>query len=472
VLSDMQEQDLFKDYEIKSWEINAKTGKILGIAAALHLFALLIVGQLDLLQTKACDSPYVGKVCQVLDTAYVGSILFGTDTNFVSEPYAKTEISDGDDITFVDVSGEQPKFTYPDGYFASSETDQTTLDDAALVSSGGFPNTMGAIPGITDSSGNPFGMSPQVLPKTNNNPVTGTLPTTPYSVGGANPTIIKPGKTRPFYPKGIPTGKVKTYHSPGNLPDFNDDSKTTVADVNKTTGTGKKATDNTTGKTANKTEDKTKTTTTANNLTGEEGKDGINTKPFKDLGIKYVDAIQKKDIDINAPFVIQIAAKVGADGKLVNPTIVDKPQGDPKLIEVAKDAVSAFSDSRLLKVLYDGGARSIQITFAQDKDNLQAILKTDMGKEQSARSLQSAVNLALTFKAPKEGSDEAFLMNQDHLKFDAVGKFFIINFVMPNSAKSEMIEKNLKGLKEELEKKSQPNSGSAMNTAHDRHLGE
>jgi hypothetical protein len=109
----MQEQDkeIFQDYEIKNWNLSPRIYKIIGAAAAFHLLTLLVLGQTNLLTTKGCDSPFVSTVCQVLDTVYVGSALFGTDTTFDSRDYVKTELEDAD-ITFVDVSGQTPPLKY------------------------------------------------------------------------------------------------------------------------------------------------------------------------------------------------------------------------------------------------------------------------------------------------------------------------------------------------------------------------
>ena len=43
---------------------------------------------------KGCESPLVGRVCDVLDTVYVSSMLFGTDRDYVDAVYDKTELGD------------------------------------------------------------------------------------------------------------------------------------------------------------------------------------------------------------------------------------------------------------------------------------------------------------------------------------------------------------------------------------------
>src|SRR6476619_520594 len=103
--ADSHNGDLFHDYEIKSWEITPRVYKIIAVSAVLNLIALLIFGQTSLLTMKGCDSPLVSRVCQVLDTVYVGSVVCGTERDYIDAAYDRTSLADAD-ITFVDVSNE------------------------------------------------------------------------------------------------------------------------------------------------------------------------------------------------------------------------------------------------------------------------------------------------------------------------------------------------------------------------------
>jgi hypothetical protein len=62
----------------------------------------------------------------------------------------------------------------------------------------------------------------------------------------------------------------------------------------------------------------------------------------------------------------------------------------------------------------------------------------------------------------KEGSDEANLMSRAQLATDK--NFLIINFLISNEEKTQLIEKNLRSLEEKL-KKNQTNGGLAENKA-------
>jgi hypothetical protein len=195
-----------------------------------------------------------------------------------------------------------------------------------------------------------------------------------------------------------------------------------------------------------------------NTNVSEEDKNKFNQKPLKDFGKVYGAQILDKAIDINAPFTIEVIGKLDEDGKLINPVMQAKSGSDPKMTEVAKKAIEAFIDSKLLRPIYEAGGRDVKITFAQNQDNLQAIIQTQAKNETDAKRLYNGVNIAISLaKTLRKGSDEAILMEKTQLSTQ--GKVFTINFLIPNDEKNQMIEKSLKNLKQELEQqKTQPNS--------------
>lgn len=449
----MQEKELFQEYELKSWELSPRIYKILGIAAALHLFGFIILGQVDLLGTKACDSPYVGKVCQVLDAAYMSSVLLGTDTEFSSRDYDKTEIDEAD-VTWVDVSQQ---FSYPPGYFSVSNPAPEMIDPTLMPidPTTGMPSTtIPGFPGITTSPQTLDPNQPAILPTPNPNAVQGTIPDSPFTIGGgSNPTIprsIPTRRTQKFPVTRIP--KIKN-ESPNTLPQGIDPNKVTAANTDKNGN-----------KTANK-EDKTKTDTPK-----KDEQKLFNKKPLEDFGTKYGEAILKNEVDINAPFTIEVTAKLDETGKLLKPVMNVKPGSDEKMTEVAKEAILAFGDSQLLLMLYNAvtqnepGSPTIRITFAQDADNLQANIQVEAKSENKAKQIQSGLNFLLQLNKLKEGSDEKVLMDKAVLGTN--GKNFVINFLISNEEKAPMIKKNLEKLQEKL-KNEKPNSGVAENVNKD-----
>ncbi|MGI9035905.1 MAG: hypothetical protein ACR2GD_07690 [Pyrinomonadaceae bacterium] len=436
----MYNKELFEDYEITGWQISPKTYKFLGIAAALNLFAILILSQFNLLQTKACDSPYIGKVCEVLDVVSLGSTLAETDTGFTDKDYNPTKIEEGD-ITYIDVSGQEPPFTYPEGYFTVANPQNET---AALPTTdfGGFPaNGMTNNPPPLDLN------TPQVLPTPNEKVAKQPLPDSPFDFGDAMKT--PPLKTRVPNYKPLPAKRAPIKNtSPSKLP------ASLGAETAGNSNAANSNSSNTIAKNGNAANANNSNQTAAAN---DDQKDLFNQKPLKDFGDKWGDSILKKDVDINAPFTIEVIGKLDENGKIINAQMKTTPDSDPKMSEVAKEAIAAFIDSELLRTLYNAGGRDVKITFSQNKDNLQAIIQTQAKDESVAKSMYNFVNLAMGFvKMTKKDSDEAKLMEKTQLA--TAGKIFTINFLISNEEKTQLIEKSLRSL---AEKKAQSNNATA-----------
>src|SRR5436305_9097404 len=180
VAEPLHEGDLFYHYELPNWQPGPRIYKILGISAVANLLIFFVFTATPVLTMKGCDSPFVGSVCQVLDTIYVGSKVFGTERDYVDAVYDKTKIGDAD-VTFVDVTGDTPPIDYPEGYFQIANPDEF----AALQALANDPNagttttTPGIPPGMaltTPSQGNDLFNTKQHLPKANPQAVEGDLP--------------------------------------------------------------------------------------------------------------------------------------------------------------------------------------------------------------------------------------------------------------------------------------------------------
>ncbi|CAN5641353.1 hypothetical protein BH24ACI2_BH24ACI2_02660 [soil metagenome] len=436
-----QEKELFEDYEIKSWTFSPRLYKIIGTAAAFNLLAILVIGQANLLTRKGCDSPFVNRICQVLDTVYVGSILFGTDTEFVSKDYEQTELADAD-ITFIDVTGETPPLTYPEGYFALANP-----EEFAMMQNSDFM-TENSIPGIptnpTFENSTDLMNTPQVLPSPNDNAIKGTIPDSPFSFG-TNPTIKYPQAKRVRTPK---PPKVKNT-SPNELSDLESDATAenrTDTDVNK-----------------DKT-DKPQKPIESDAVAEVE----INKKPFEDLGDALNDKLAKKEVDLSKPFTVVLDGTITADGKLdSNPkkSRFIKLEGDKEMINVAKDALQAVGDSGFLGYLKNNGIDRVNFTMMQDDKQIYIIIISDQKTSEKAGTVASGFNTLLSgikfadqngLKKLDENSKT--LVNNSKVTND--GKNFVLNFTLPKQDAQNLINRSLK---ERAEKKNnQPDNSSEV----------
>src|SRR6185369_380030 len=172
----LHEGDFLYHYEVGRWDMSPRTYQILAISTFINLVLLTVFAQTPVLTAKGCDGPLVGQVCQVLDTVYVGAMLFGTDREYADAEYDPTHLGPDDEVTFVDVSDLEAKMDYPDSFvdFSTGQTvpmfaepgimPQPTLDQNFIAPGiPAFPTTTTTTPGLIDT--------PQVLPTPNPNSV-------------------------------------------------------------------------------------------------------------------------------------------------------------------------------------------------------------------------------------------------------------------------------------------------------------
>lgn len=446
-----QEKELFEGYEIKNWNYSPRLYKILGAAAACNLFALLVIAQTNLLTKKGCDSPLVNRVCQVLDTVYVGSILLGTDTEFASHDYQKTELEDAD-ITFIDVGNEKP-FTYPEGYFPPPTDDLAMLGTPEFSTSGFSSNP---IPGISmtptfpppSSSGTDLLNTPQNLPPPNNNPIIGAMPTSPI---GANPISPAP-KTRGTITRR-PTKKNLPNASPQLLPDF---------------GGGETA--------ENKDKPDAPPTGGTPDLDSETVKAiDINKEPLQRLAVGVAEQLTKKEVDLNSKFLVQMEGVIKKDGRLdVTPDKKTKQpksrytrlEGDEKMVSVAQTAIEAIGDSGWLGYLRNLGVEKVNFTLIQDDNQITAVITSDQPTEERARTVSSGINgLIVGAKLTTKGDDEKALLGGATVT--SQGKSFVLNFAIPKPVAQEMIYRKLQeaAAKQKAEE-NKPNSTAQTDNAN------
>ena len=173
---EVQEGELFNNYEIKTWELTPRIYKILVVSVLANILIFAAFAQTNLLTMRGCDSPFVGNVCTVLDMAYVGTVLFGTEREVADLAYERTQLGEADDITFISMDGVEPQFEYPEGYFKLANPEQFLADPLAAYD----PSNTGIAAGIPNYSSNPtvrndLTKRPQKLPKKVKDAVVGEI---------------------------------------------------------------------------------------------------------------------------------------------------------------------------------------------------------------------------------------------------------------------------------------------------------
>ncbi len=416
----MEEKELFENYEFKVWEFTPGLYKIISVSALVNLLGLFLIGQFNIFTTRGCDTPYVGIVCQVLDSAYVASIFMGEDNSWGSRAYTKTELEDAD-VTFIDVSNP---LEYPEGYFAKEETPENLTTDA----NGNPIDPMATTPSQTPNND----MGVQVLPTPNEKVQKQDVPTSPWGDGNDkssfNPPIVKnkPPKKR-VLPNTSPTklpgdeAVAKVTPTPKPEPSPTPSSAESQAEFNKT----------------------------------------FNKKPLQDFadGVIAKADDPKTKVDLKQSFKVVLDGVLTQDGKFdEKKTKFTKNEGQEQMVFVAKDAIQALGDSNLFIYLRNLGVEKVNITLVQDDKQISAIIRSDQPNEQRARTISSGFNgLIVGAKLTVKEEDIKMLLNAS--KVTAEGKSFILNFTIPKDEAHKIIEQKLE---EARQKKLQNNNGEAV----------
>jgi hypothetical protein len=432
------EDDLFRHYEIKNWNFSPRIYKILAISAIFNVTALIVFAQTSLLTMKGCESPLVGRVCQVLDTVYIGSVLMGTDAEFAVRDYQKTELEDAE-ITYIDVSGQTPPLTYPEGYFALANPEQfQVMNNADMMTDGGFPSGFempptGSIPTTPAPNNNLLNTTP-TLPPAANNPITGDLPSSPL---GGNP-IGSPSASSNNKPR------VRTSRKPSKLPN---ESPKDLPKLDE--------------ETAKKDEPKPEETKQPDLSSLPVAEEIINKKPLQDFGNDVLDKVAAKEVDLTKNFAVVMQGAITKEGKFdPKKSAYLTSAGDEEMINIAKSAIGAIGDSGLLTYLQSLGVENIRFELVQNDKEIYAVITSDQKTDSRAKTVSSGLNNAISIgKMTVKEDDTLALLNA--AKVESQGKNFVLNFKLEKPAAQELINRQLKKAEAKRQQQQQPN-GTAV----------
>ena len=401
------EEELFGRYEIKNWDFTPRIYKIFAASAILNILFLLTVAQTNVLRTKACDSPLVGGFCQVLDALYVGGKVIGSDDEFVSKPYEKTELEDAE-IVWFDRTGDEPPLTYPAGYFQIANPEMFPLDDplAQNLDNSGFPSIINQAPPVTNS--------------TSPNPI---MPSVPNNSGVMNRRQRLPKANKNAIPSDLPTGI-----------NVNPTEETTADATNPKDSTKDNVADN------KKPEEKPKQPGLETLPNADEI---INKKPLQDFGETVLDKVAKKEIDLNKPFSVVMFGTITKEGKFdQKKSAYLKSSGDQQMVDTAKSAFEAIGDSGILTYLKRLGVDQIKFELVQNDKEIYAVITSDQKTENDAKKVSSGLNFAMTIgKSTVKEEDTLALLNA--AKVESKNKTFILNFNIEKAIAQQLIKRQL-----------------------------
>jgi hypothetical protein len=164
----------------------------------------------------------------------------------------------------------------------------------------------------------------------------------------------------------------------------------------------------------------------------------VNSKPFENL---YAEGKKMKDageIDLSAPLEMTVEADRREDGVLTNVRVTSGAKIDPKVDKLAKDFISALSDSKVLAAL--AGTRHLMMKVGLDQKQLSVTVVTEVASEEHARLMSIGYRAALSIgKRSKAGRDEEKIF--DSVNIDHKSKQIILTFKMPRADAGALLSK-------------------------------
>jgi hypothetical protein len=414
----LHEGDLFYNYEIRGWQPSRRIYSIIGVSIILNLLFIAVIGQTNVLTARGCDSPFVGRVCQVLDMAYVGSVLFGTDREYIDAAYNKMDLKDAE-VVWIDQTGVESLFKYPDGYFQLANPESKNGNEP-------YPNadTMNPgylAPGIPSNpiiAGRSLIDTPPVIPKSKKNPVKGKLPDSPFSLPGdetaSNNANNNSNAAASNNPK--PDANV-TGNSNADTPVANPSAPLNAVEINK--------------------------------------------RPIIDLGNMVNEMLARNEVDLQSEFIGNAKGKLTKDGRIDPKTLklqIESPDADMQ--RIIQEGILAIDAAGYLQYLNLLSGHDFDLVLKQDAETISAVIQSEMESERRADSTRRSLDLALAAaKVAKSGSnadqnDKDDLILLENAKVESNGKKVIIRFVVPKSVVHPMIQRKLAEQAAEMKKPS------------------
>lgn len=190
----------------------------------------------------------------------------------------------------------------------------------------------------------------------------------------------------------------------------------------------------------------------ADNSVVRPNENEINKRPLKDWLARANELKEKGELDLNSQVELTIAASLNDDCKLED-AVVKQKSGDARLISVARDMVSAISDSRMLSFLRDPkkvtdpndtgcDAMPLQLSIRLDQNQISARVESQADSAERAIEMARGYNGLLTVgQLVKRGHDEEILYK--NTRVTAEGRIIVVSFTLPRQTAGEMLKKQL-----------------------------
>jgi hypothetical protein len=175
----------------------------------------------------------------------------------------------------------------------------------------------------------------------------------------------------------------------------------------------------------------------------------INVQPLRDLGAFVKEKVDKGEIDLTQPFKVVLEGVLTKDGRLdATKSKFVTSEGDEQMLQIAKTAIEAYSNTGILVYLRNFGIEKVKVTLMQDQTNFSAAVESEQANEEKAKTLASRLNSLLTFaKMVSKNEDDKTIWSGFQTPTTS-GKTVVLNFALPAKTVQDMIQRNLKRVAE------------------------
>ncbi len=180
---------------------------------------------------------------------------------------------------------------------------------------------------------------------------------------------------------------------------------------------------------------------------GQTDKDDFNQKfnkrPLQDFADGLNVQLDSGKVDLDKPFSITVDGYLTKDGRLdIKRTRFTKSEGDRQMVEIAKQAIEAVSDSNILLYLQQLGVEKVKINFSQNEKDVLATIFCELPTMERARVIVNAFNafFAIAKQNVKEPEVKA-LLNATNVT--AENNNFILNVTLPKVEAHRLLKQKL-----------------------------
>ncbi len=121
----------------------------------------------------------------------------------------------------------------------------------------------------------------------------------------------------------------------------------------------------------------------------------VNDGPLRDLSKDVKAKIDRKEIDVTKPFAVEMSAVIKDDGTLdKNASKFTSESGDPKMVDVAKQAIWAMGDSGYFGYLQQAGISQATLSVTQTAQTFTGSVHSSKNRFEAA-IVTAGINAAL-----------------------------------------------------------------------------